>query len=610
MRIKELQLKNYNVIKSAVFADLGPTVVIAGPNGVGKTTVKNAIIQTFQNGNPPPGCRIVLEATNEEERAQLNGDDQIALPNSGFFNSVFRKNRKKISAKTRLIHINSDRQIQNVNFSQYGLNQLGDPEGEEIQSQWSLDVVNNRFSDVINTLYRMKTKLITEYGLSAVNAFEANEGKTASIQRIKDPAEPFIKIFNELLYPKRMAPIKPSSSSIRFFDEESIERDFSQLSSGEKEVIAITFDIQLQNPEDCIIVIDEPELHLHPELSYRLIKNLNSIGKNNQYILFTHSADIIGSSFDTGVWFLRPKSRTIDENQVKRIDRETLAELSDVPNVREAIGVLSLGKKLVFVEGEDISIDRSVFSSIALSSKKDIAIIPSSNCRMIENLSHFSEVLSRGIFGLELKMIRDRDGLTESKIAELKTKSNDKLIVLPFYHIENVFLDPDALAASSETILSASKRKSRDQISAELLRLARQQIGFCAMNYVRQEIHLSSPKLDLSSRLASDGTYSVSDLVSQMSTRRSEVIQRINSNFGDAYIKERLEFWISKLELSVANGWSEDARKYFYGKRLLAEINKYLMGSSHVTLWEQILYSKDPRCLNATKEIRQIIDLL
>jgi hypothetical protein len=229
---------------------------------------------------------------------------------------------------------------------------------------------------------------------------------------------------------------------------------------------------------------------------------------------------------------------------------------------------------------------------------------------MIENLSHFSEVLSRGIFGLELKMIRDRDGLTESKIAELKTKSNDKLIVLPFYHIENVFLDPDALAASSETILSASKRKSRDQISAELLRLARQQIGFCAMNYVRQEIHLSSPKLDLSSRLASDGTYSVSDLVSQMSTRRSEVIQRINSNFGDAYIKERLEFWISKLELSVANGWSEDARKYFYGKRLLAEINKYLMGSSHVTLWEQILYSKDPRCLNATKEIRQIIDLL
>lgn len=608
MRIKELHLKNYNVIKNAIFSELGATVVIAGPNGVGKTTVKNAVIQTFQNGQPQSGCRIVLEATNDEERGQFNGEDQISLPNNGFFNSVFRKNRKKISAKTRLIHINSDRQIQNVNFSQYGLNQLGDPEGEEIQSQWSLDLVNNRFNDVINTLYRMKTKLVTEYGLNAVNAFEANSAATTNIQRIKDPAEPFIKLFNELLYPKRMAQIKPSSNSIRYFDDDGTERDFSQLSSGEKEVIAITFDIQLQNPEDCIIVIDEPELHLHPELSYRLIKNLNSIGKNNQFILFTHSADIIGSSFDTGVWFLRPKTRVANENQVKKIDRNTLFELADVPNVREAIGVLSLGKKLVFVEGEDVSIDRSVFSSLALSTKKDIAIIPSSNCRMIENLSHFSEVLSRGIFGLELKMIRDRDGLTDEKIAELQAKSNNKLIVLPFYHIENVFLDPDALLASSESILSSGKRKTKDQIVSELLRLAKQQIGFCAMNYVRQEIHLSSPKLDLSSKIANDGTYNVTDLVSQMSTRRNEVIQHINSSFSDSYIKQRVEFWIAKLEQSIAGGWTDEARRYFYGKRMLAEINKFLMGSSYVVLWEQILYSNDPRCLNATKELRQIIE--
>ncbi len=605
MRIKELHIKNFQVIEDAHFLEMGNTVVIAGPNGVGKTTVKTAIIQTFQNGSPPTNCKIILQPTNTEEKNSLKNAEEISLPDDGFF-SYLRRDRKKISAKTRLIHINSDRQIQNVNFQQYGIAQLGEPETENIGFSHYLGNVNDRFQDVIDTLYRMKTKLVTQYGTQAAEEFskENSQPEKVEIAKLQDPTEKFVNIFNDLLYPKKMVPINPSSHSIQFYDEKGNIRNFHQLSSGEKEVIAITFDIQMQNPEDSIILIDEPELHLHPELSYRLLRSLHSIGKNNQFILFTHSADVIGSSFDTGVWFLRPVSKAKGENQIKRIDKNTLADITDIPNLRETIGMLSLGKRLLFVEGTEVSIDRIVFSTLALSKKKDVAIIPSSNCRMIENLSHFSEILSRGLLGLELRMIRDRDGLTDKKVAELIKKSGGRLTILPFYHIENAFLVPSALHSIAQT-LAPHKNFSLQQIEGELLKRAKAQIKFCAANYTKQEVYLSTPSMDISPKVESDT--GENEIVQSMLERKNTLIKNLGAQFSDEYIQESVRDWTQRLAASIEHGWTEEARKNFYGKRLLAEMNNFILGGSQIRLWEQILRSESPECRKISSDLEVIL---
>ena len=68
MRIKELRLNNWEVIRQVDLLELSDFVVIAGPNGVGKTKIKNAIVYIFQNsGNPPAGSNVILEATNQQE---------------------------------------------------------------------------------------------------------------------------------------------------------------------------------------------------------------------------------------------------------------------------------------------------------------------------------------------------------------------------------------------------------------------------------------------------------------------------------------------------------------------------------------------------------------
>jgi len=375
MKIKELNLKNWSVLREASFSQLGDFVVIAGPNGVGKTKAKDAIVHIFRNGGrPPAGCSVVLAATNTDE-IQAWKSDEIALPQN-FWASFFNTQQKRLNTKSRIIQIDSNRNIDTVNFQQLTFGQIGDPEEEAVNYDYGVNNVKDRFADICRTLHRLKSREVAaihrEYR-AALDRSAAAEAVT--IQKLADPTEQYMQLFNNLLYPKKMMPIEIASSTIQYKDDDGIVRNFSELSSGEREVVILTFDILAQNPSDCLILIDEPEVHLHPELTFRLTKALRSIGERNQIFMFTHSPDIIGSSFESGVYFIRPKVRAPSGNQVVRIDEKNIEDLKAIPNVRETIGMISVGKKILFVEGGATSIDRNVFATLARETKTGLAII-------------------------------------------------------------------------------------------------------------------------------------------------------------------------------------------------------------------------------------------
>lgn len=77
---------------------------------------------------------------------------------------------------------------------------------------------------------------------------------------------------------------------------------YSELSDGEKTLLAyaLFFFLLEQNPKlsvkDSIILIDEPELHLHPNSEIDLIEGLkNVIGERGQLIIATHSINILST---------------------------------------------------------------------------------------------------------------------------------------------------------------------------------------------------------------------------------------------------------------------------------------------------------------------------
>jgi len=86
------------------------------------------------------------------------------------------------------------------------------------------------------------------------------------------PLEKFEQAFTKLLPGKVLEKLNNEQSHTLMYKTNGVILPLTSLSSGEREVVSIVFDFLIRDPKDCIIVFDEPELHLHPELSYRLLR--------------------------------------------------------------------------------------------------------------------------------------------------------------------------------------------------------------------------------------------------------------------------------------------------------------------------------------------------
>ena len=174
----------------------------------------------------------------------------------------------------------------------------------------------------------------------------------------KDPLAPFKEAFSQLLAPKILLDATAKEQDL-FFESEGSRHSINALSSGEREVVNIVFDFLLRNPSDCIVFFDEPELHLHPELSYKLIQTLRSVGERNQFVFCTHSPDIITASLDNTVVFISPvKSSENNQAIIVKDDDETNEALK---LLGQSIGIISLGRKIVLVEGAKSSLDKQTY---------------------------------------------------------------------------------------------------------------------------------------------------------------------------------------------------------------------------------------------------------
>jgi predicted ATP-dependent endonuclease of OLD family len=74
-----------------------------------------------------------------------------------------------------------------------------------------------------------------------------------------------------------------------FLSDGDHQYELGEMSGGERALFPMIFDLATWNVHASVILIDELELHLHPPLQQGLLKALRSLGRNNQFIITTHS---------------------------------------------------------------------------------------------------------------------------------------------------------------------------------------------------------------------------------------------------------------------------------------------------------------------------------
>jgi hypothetical protein len=194
------------------------------------------------------------------------------------------------------------------------------------------------------------------------------------------------------------------------------------------------------------VVFDEPELHLHPELSYKLLHALRHSGSRNQFIFVTHSPDIITASLEHSVVFVSPP-KLDGSNQAIPV-REDDATNEALRLIGQSIGIVSLGKKIVLIEGAHTSLDKQTYGAILKNRFPGLVLVPSGGRGLIQSFHAVAEsVLSRSLWGVDFFMLCDRDALPPgAESVELEAKSGGRLRVLKRYHLENYFLEERVLA--------------------------------------------------------------------------------------------------------------------------------------------------------------------
>lgn len=548
MQLVRYSVRNFPPLSTFEAGDLSEVVVFAGPNGVGKTTLLNGLLQIFQNPGSNNSISATVKATCPDETRAWGGRDVLntsVAAEAQILRSFLQRQQKRGQLRGGVLNFDSARafdQIQPYAWSWLFV----DPFEEQINWNASLQPTKGRFQDVVHALVRKIRSQKEEIAKQAL-ALKKQGADSMNLAEFLDPIARFKDAFSKLLPGKTMQDIEEQNQVIRYIqDGQTLE--FTRLSSGEREVVTVVFDFLLRSPQDCIVVFDEPELHLHPELSYRLLRTLQDVGERNQFIFCTHSPEIITASLEHSVIFVGP-SKGSGVNQALPV-RENDKFLDVMRTLGQSIGVISLGKRIVLIEGTRDSLDKEVYGSIIGSQYPEIVLVPVGGKDTAIGFQRAAEtVLNQTIWGVDFFMLCDGDSAARGFSPQ--TKSDGRLRVLSRYHLENYFLAEHVWAKVFEHLALPDSDPLRDPMAIrQLMRnFAREQVSYAAALKVSNRFRQMVGNIDIMP--SGVNNLGVEDLCAIMEADRAAESSRCGSCLDKANLERMVREEFTRLTDAV-----------------------------------------------------------
>ena len=312
MKIKEIELKNIGCIRH-LHLDFNENMnILCGPNGVGKTTIIESVASMFIYGHPTVKRNVAGDIGSLHAKIEVDGHIKDKTIEIKKFNPLESENTSSFSNLTsKIISINISR-----NFGYSKLAAIPSDQSREQPTLWNETISGVTFDGV-------KGWFVNRY------LYSAREG-TLSEEQISNYhlAERCFSIINSQYNFSR---VMGATNDIMVNTPQG-EIYFEYLSSGFKSIIYLLFstikEIEFRFKEqnlkaedfDGIILIDEIEIHLHPEWQERIIYILRKTFPCAQFILTTHSPHVIQTAEPNQIMALQ-----LDENNnvILRIDLQT-----------------------------------------------------------------------------------------------------------------------------------------------------------------------------------------------------------------------------------------------------------------------------------------------
>ncbi|MBD2148238.1 AAA family ATPase [Sphaerospermopsis sp. FACHB-1194] len=366
MRVKQLKMQSFRGIGDLTidFDEKEPTVFI-GINGVGKSSILDCLailLSRFSSAiqHSTGSGRSFTEEDIKNEKNETHNEIITNFESQKFTWSLTKVKKGRIKdTSSNLSEINKI--VENIKY------QLSSSE------QYNLPVII--YYSTNRAVLDIPLKIKKQHSFTQIDTYENALAGTGSEFRIffewfrkQEDLENELRLENNPNYrDKQLEAVRQAISSLipnftklrvrrsplrMTLQKDSEELIVNQLSDGEKCLLAMVGDLArrlaianpgLENPLDGygVVLIDEIELHLHPKWQREIIPALTRTFPHCQFIVTTHSPQVIGEIKPQGIYILEKTNDGIiakrPEISYGRDSNQILEDLMDVPDRKQEI---------------------------------------------------------------------------------------------------------------------------------------------------------------------------------------------------------------------------------------------------------------------------------
>ena len=478
MHIISLNIKNFKSFQNVLIHFNPDLNILTGVNNAGKTTILEAIslwnecftklireakrsVSNYKTGDWTLG-------NTQDKYFRFDEINSVRSPNAeDIFYNRNKKNKIEIAAtitngtdnleiRFKISDSGGNYIIELENFTSYNFTKfnaffrnLPEPLGLFYSSpvpyipQQENFVTDPQIKDAIKTRNSVAVLRNRIYRLYQTPRFQAFQSDLSFI--LYNTSSSYLKIVNRSDIQRN-----PSVQIDFTIGNKDVEKDIALLGSGSLQAIEILLNIYQQGDERRdlnIILLDEPDSHIHRDIQKRLMIVLTKFSKDNQIFFSTHNESLIRSASHKHLFHLDGQSiaeiKSIDKGVLNKIGIPHFSGIypSQINPLIRSLGSTSgldfinaiEADKLIFVEGED---DAKVYAQllqqiIGNDSRKFMFWVLGGISKVFENIQSYKKVFSEIKNGKTLweksYLIFDKDDLTDDHKDLFVLKLKEKL---------------------------------------------------------------------------------------------------------------------------------------------------------------------------------------
>lgn len=296
---------------------------------------------------------------------------------------------------------------------------------------------------------------------------------------------------------------------------ETVEKDLALLGSGTLQVIEILLDIYHQTDERRdlnLVLLDEPDSHIHRDIQERLIQILSRSATANQVVITTHNESLIRSAKPANLFHIDGTGSGVVRCLYKKdlpklnsphftgpypdLSTPVIRSINSTSNGLDFISAIE-ADKIVFVEGDDDAriLYKLFNNNIANKNTKLMFWVLGGISKMLDKVdmykTFFSEIKNMRTLWSKSLLVFDKDYLSDAHLdilqKALKEKKKLPNFTYKLYTQETVLLtDLHLLALLLNASFEKLKGKSLAEVESALQTAVRNQEAQIRMRFLKK----------------------------------------------------------------------------------------------------------------------------